>query len=221
MTNVTFLPWVDPESSPIAASPEISGEAVGDAAVPEVVPVGVARLSRVMFTEVDEVTESAGEVESVAAFDLEALEQTLLRKLHTHDMSIHEVMTWLRSKDAAEGDAAELVAKFERLNYLDDERLARELVSRLSERKGKSKSVTARELRQRGISSHAVEAAIEEIDDDDELAKATELAVQRARQFSKLDNSTAERRLVGFLSRRGYSGQTVREACREALATRN
>lgn len=215
MTNVTFLPWVDPESSPIAASTEISGEAVGDAAD---VPAGVQRLSRVMFTEVEE---DAAEEESVAAFDLDALEQTLLRKLHAHDMSVHEVMTWLRSKDAAEGDAAELVAKFERLNYLNDERLAKELVSRLSERKGKSKSVILRELRQRGISSFAIDAALEAIDDDDELAKATELALQRVRQFSKLDQATAERRLVGFLSRRGYSGQTVREACREALASRN
>lgn len=216
MTNVTFLPWVDPESSPIAASPEISGEAVGDAAE---VPAGVQRLSRVMFTEVEDVGED--EEESVAALDLDALEQTLLRKLHTHDMSVHEVMTWLRSKDAAEGDAAELVAKFERLNYLNDERLARELVSRLSERKGKSKSVIARELRQRGISSVAVDEALEAIDEDEELSKATELALQRVRQFSKLDDATAERRLVGFLSRRGYSGQTVREACREALASRN
>lgn len=216
MTNVTFLPWVDPESSPIAASLEILGEAVGDAAE---VPAGVQRLSRVMFTEVEDVVED--EEESVAALDLDALEQTLLRKLHTHDMSVHEVMTWLRSKDAAEGDAAELVAKFERLNYLNDERLARELVSRLSERKGKSKSVIARELRQRGISSSAVDEALEAIDEDNELSKATELALQRVRQFSKLDDATAERRLVGFLSRRGYSGQTVREACREALASRN
>jgi len=216
VTNVTFLPWVDPESSPIAASPDISGEAVGDAAE---VPAGVQRLSRVMFTEVEDVVED--EEESVAALDLDALEQTLLRKLHTHDMSVHEVMTWLRSKDAAEGDAAELVAKFERLNYLNDERLARELVSRLSERKGKSKSVIARELRQRGISSSAVDEALEALDDDDELSKATELALQRVRQFSKLDDATAERRLVGFLSRRGYSGQTVREACREALSSRN
>jgi regulatory protein len=217
VTNVTFLPWVNPESSPIAASPEISGEAVGNA---QQVPVGVQRLSRVMFTEVNEVQEAAEE-ESVAALDLDALEQTLLRKLHTHDMSVHEVMSWLRSKDAAEGDAAELVAKFERLNYLNDERLARELVSRLSERRGKSKSVIARDLRQRGISSHAVDAALEAIDDDDELAKATELALQRVRQFTKLDQATAERRLVGFLSRRGYSGHTVREACKEALASRN
>ena len=215
MTNVTFLPWVDPESSPIAASPEISGEAVGNAAKNL---AGVRKLSSVMFTEVEEIPE---ENESVAALDLDSLEQTLLRKLNTSDMSVHEVMTWLRSKDAAEGDAAELVAKFERLNYLNDDRLARELVSRLSERKGKSKSVIARELRQRGISVNAVDAALELIDDDDELHKATQLALQRVRQFSKLDDETAERRLYGFLSRRGYSGNTVREACKEALASRN
>ena len=215
MTNVTFLPWVDPESNPSTASPEVSGEAVGGA---DVNLAGVHKLSSVMFTEVDDESEEA---ESVAALDLDSLEQALLRKLNTRDMSVHEVMTWLRSKDAAEGDAAELIAKFERLNYLNDDRLARELVSRLSERRGKSKNVIARELRQRGISAYAVDAALETIDDDDELAKATELALQRVRQFSKLDDETAERRLMGFLSRRGYSGQTVREACREALASRN
>ena len=215
MTNVTFLPWVDPEGTPNSASPEISGEAVGDASKDL---AGVQKLSSVMFTEVEEFAE---ETESVSALDIDSLEQALLRKLNTRDMSIHEVMSWLRSKDAAEGDAADLVAKFERLNYLNDERLARELTSRLSDRKGKSKSVISRELRQRGISHHAIDAALELIDDDDELAKATELALQRVRQFSKLDPETAERRLVGFLSRRGFSGSTVREACRQALATRN
>lgn len=216
MTNVTFLPWVDPERSDRSVSPEFSGETEHGSAE---LPSGVQKLSQLMFTEA---TQNADEdTESVASFDLDALEQSLLRKLHSTDMSVHEVMTWLRSKDAAEGDAAELVAKFERLNYLNDERLAQELVSRLSERKGKSKSVISRELRQRGLSALCIDQALETLDEDVELAKATELALQRVRQFSKLDAATAERRLVGFLTRRGYSGHTVREACKEALASRN
>ncbi|MDH6533153.1 regulatory protein [Aurantimicrobium minutum] len=217
MTNVTFLPWVDPEQNAPVASPGFPGEATQE----KTIPAGVQRLSSVMFTDVDEPEEPAEETESVAALDLDALEQTLLRKLNTSDMTVHEVMMWLRSRDAAEGDAANLVDKFERLNYLNDERLAHELVIRLSERRGKSKSVIGRELRQRGISSSLIDAALDTLDEGDELSKATELALNRVRQFSKLDDATAERRLVGFLSRRGYSGQTVREASKLALATRH
>lgn len=213
MTNVTFLPWVDPEQNQPVASPVNAGEATGHS---HDVPEGVSHLSAVLFTEVEQTEEV-----SVAGFDLDALEQSLLRKLNTQDMSVFEVQQWLASKDAPEADAAELVAKCERLNYLNDERLAYELVSRLSERKGKSKSVIARELRQRGISTALISAAVESIDDDDELHKATELACQRVRQFSRLDDVTAERRLVGFLSRRGYSTDIVRAACKEALSSRS
>lgn len=217
MTNVTFLPWVDPEQNNPAASPGFPGEAQQE----KTIPAGVQRLSSVMFVDVDEPDQPDEDAESVAALDLDALENTLLRKLNTRDMTVHEVMVWLRARDAAETDAANLVDKFERLNYLNDERLAHELVIRLSERRGKSKSVIGRELRQRGISTALVAAALETLNDDDELSKATELALQRVRQFSKLDDATAERRLVGFLSRRGYSGQTVREASTHALATRH
>jgi regulatory protein len=217
VTNVTFLPWVDPEQNAPVASPGFSGEAQQG----KTVPAGIQRLSSVMFTDVVESDEPEADAQSVAALDLDALEQTLLRKLNTRDMTVHEVMVWLRSRDAAEGDAATLVDKFERLNYLNDERLAQELVIRLSERRGKSKSVIGGELRQRGISSSLIDSALESLDEENELSKATELALQRVRQFSKLDDETAERRLVGFLSRRGYSGQTVREASKHALATRH
>lgn len=217
MTNVTFLPWVDPEQN----SPGVSSGFPGETPQENPVPAGVQRLSNVMFTEVEEHDASAEDAESVAALDLDALEQALLRKLNTSDMTVHEVMVWLRSRDAAEGDAAVLVEKFERLNYLNDERLAHELVTRLSERRGKSKSIIGRELRQRGISSVVLEHALSTVDEDDELQKATDLALQRVRQFSKLDDVTAERRLMGFLARRGFSGQTVRDACTQALATRH
>jgi regulatory protein len=213
VTNVTFLPWVDPEQNQPVASPETSGEATADSGN---IPAGFSRLSSVLFADVEDSPE-----ESAAACDVDALENSLLKKLNSQDMSVFEVQQWLAGKDAPEADAAELIAKCERLNYLNDERLAHELVSRLSERKGKSKSVISRELRQRGISTAVIETALEAIDDEEELHKATELALQRVRQFSRFDDATAERRLVGFLSRRGYSGHIVREACKEALASRS
>lgn len=232
MTNVTYLPWVDPNQSPSAED-----SSVGSA------PSGVE--STGLFSEklglaLDSVPASASsspgessdkasrrprfvdvEDDEASGLDLEALEASLLRKLGRADMSVHEVRVWLRSKDAAEGDANELIDKCERLGYLNDERLAVTLTERLSDRKGKSRGAIAGELRQRGIPSSFIDAALNDIEDDAEQARADELAHARVRQFRQLDDATAERRLTGYLSRRGYSGSIVRQAVRGAMSTRN
>lgn len=204
MTNVTYLPWVTPENNEADSFTSVGESASSGGAEPT---------HRVRFTE-------AEPEEHIAALSIDDLETTLLRKLHSHDMSVREVSDWLRQKDAPEGDASALVEKCQRLGYLNDERLALELCRRLSERKGKSRSIVARELRQRGLEQSAIDAALDSIDDDAEGEKATELALQRVRQFSSLDDETAERRLNGFLSRRGYTSEVVRAAVRAAMETR-
>lgn len=204
MTNVTYLPWVNPENNaPDSYTP------VGESGA----SLSSAQSPSVSFID-------AEPEEHIAALTIDDLETTLLRKLHSHDMSVREVTDWLRENDAAEGDAYNLVEKCQRLGYLNDERLAQELCVRLGERKGKSRSVIARELRQRGLEASAIELALDSIDADGEAEKAIELAVARIRQFSSLDDETARRRLHGFLSRRGYAHEIVRQAMDAAMATR-
>lgn len=232
MTNVTYLPWVDPKKSPrpedssVDSAPsgvestELFSEKLGlahdsepasSASSTDSAREKASRRPRFVDSEEDDAT----------GLDLEALEASLLRKLGRADMSVHEVRVWLRTKDAAEGDANELIDKCERLGYLNDERLAVTLTERLSERKGKSRGAIAGELRQRGIPSTFIDAALDAIEDDTEQARADELAQARVRQFRQLDDATAERRLMGYLSRRGYSGTIVRQAVRGAMSTRN
>ncbi len=211
VTNVTYLPWVTPEQTEGGVSPR--------ADVREETPLlreatkNSRRSATVSFQDVDEQEISSDD-------EMAAHEQVLLKKLNRADLSVSEVSQWLLLQGAPERESAELVEKFIRLNYLDDERLAASLVSRLGERKGKSKSVIARELRQRGIPASIIDSAISVIVDEDELEKACELAVARMRQFSQLDDQTAQRRLMGFLSRRGYSSDTVRQACTVAMESR-
>jgi regulatory protein len=228
MSNVTFLPWVTPEddSTPVSQTKGPSDppgglfggttarvrfiEAVEDESVEdEPVHVGALPLS------------SAGDEEPENAFNADKVEATLLRKLHAHDMTIREAEIWLNEQFASREEIADWVEKFTRLGYLNDERLAVELATRLSERKGQSRSIISRELRRRGVDNAAAEAALDGLDSGAEENQAAELALTRVRQFSRLDDATAERRLVGFLSRRGYTGQVVREATKAAMATRS
>jgi regulatory protein len=223
MSNVTFLPWVTPEddSTPVSQTKGPSDP-----------PGGLfgGTTARVKFIEAVEPIEvgdpveaevPADDVEPENAFNADKVEATLLRKLHSHDMTVREAEIWLNEQFASREEIADWVEKFTRLGYLNDERLAVELATRLSERKGQSRSIISRELRRRGVDSAAAEAALDGLDAGAEENQAAELALTRVRQFSRLDDATAERRLVGFLSRRGYTGQVVREATKAAMATRS
>lgn len=163
-------------------------------------------------------SEELGPQTHLSVLDIDQLEQTLLRKLHSTDMSVYEVEQWLSSHEAAEADAMNLIDKFLRLGYLDDQRLATQLVHRLHERKGKSKQAITEVLRQRGISSATITEALQTISDEEQLAHAIELAQKRANQLATCDKQTANRRLTGFLIRRGYPSSIVRQACELALS---
>jgi regulatory protein len=66
-----------------------------------------------------------------------------------------------------------------------------------------------------------IEDALAEIADDDELERATELALKRVPQMHAVDDDTAKRRLSGFLARKGYGNSVVRAAVEKAMATRS
>jgi regulatory protein len=75
----------------------------------------------------------------------------------------------------------------------------------------------SRALSQRGIPRDVVNAALDELPDDD-AERALDFARTKARSLSRLDQETALRRLVGQLSRRGYNGSVAMTAAKTALA---
>ena len=151
---------------------------------------------------------------------LERVSDTVVRALGRRQLSSGEAHELLVAQGATGTEADGLVARYEELGYLDDAALAEALVARLSERSHKSRAVIAREHHARKIPSELVTAALENLDDDHEFELAVEAAVKRVGQLSRYDDETAERRLNGFLARRGFGSSIVREATRRAMATR-
>ena len=111
--------------------------------------------------------------------------------------------------------------RLEEVGLLDDAALAETFVRKQHDRKGLGRGALTAELRRRHIDQEHIDAALEQVDDDDEQTRATELAVKRAGQLSSYDLETAKRRLHGFLARKGYSSGVVRAAVDEALSARS
>lgn len=197
LATVTYLPGVSPHS----------GSVHDHAAVPQ---------------------ETAVLAESTAPFEeatpsprvLRRAENVSMNALTRRGRSRWELGKLLASREL---DSSVIEAELDRLEsvgLIDDGALAETIVRTQHERKGLGRAALANELRKKRIDQSTIDAALEQIGADDELGRALQLAERRANQLRELDHNTAVRRLSGYLQRKGYSGETVRQVIREVLPTR-
>jgi regulatory protein len=113
------------------------------------------------------------------------------------------------------GQIAEALAGLEAAGLIDDERFARELVRSQTGRLSGARAIR-HALRQKGVATDLVDAALEGA--GDETQRAAELARQRAHRMHGLPPEVRARRLSDLLMRRGYGYEVTAEAVRTALA---
>ena len=104
------------------------------------------------------------------------------------------------------------VSKLEEAGLVNDEKLARETAEMLKQR-GKGPELIRAELRKKGIAAETINELISAIKENSEetLEPAVALAAKKLKQMNKLPPDVAARRLTGFLARRGFSPDTVRQ----------
>lgn len=156
----------------------------------------------------------AGEAATAAA--REGAERVLMRRLRARSLSEREARSLAADQGLDADDVEVLIGRLVRLGYLDDARLAEQLVHTAVERKGQGRAVIAQTLSQRGIERDVAREAMDALPDD-EYERALEFARRKARTLSSLDRETALRRLHGQLARRGFGGASAGAAARAAL----
>jgi len=146
----------------------------------------------------------------------EEVRSDLLRMLERGAKSSGALRKQLLEKSHPEDIVDLLLSRFMEVGLIDDFVAAKDLAERLFQRKSKAKSVIALELREKGFPKDAIDSALQSIDSEDELKIAKEIALSRMSRMGKLEKSVAERRLAGYLGRKGYSSAVVWEAVRFA-----
>ena len=133
-----------------------------------------------------------------------------------------EIETRLAQKGYEEGVVAQVLEKLTRLGLLDDAQFAAQWVAAKT-RAGGSRPVGRRrlssELFGKGVAKEQIAQAVEKVSNEDELALARAAAGKKVRAVpTDRDALQAERRkLMGFLQRRGFGWETVKQVTREAL----
>jgi regulatory protein len=137
-----------------------------------------------------------------------------LDALARRSRSVKELERWLAQREYQREEIAGTIERLVVRGLLNDEEYARLFVrSRLLGR-GQSRRRIQAELTRRGVSRDVADAALAEVMEDesvDERALVESAARKKMRSLEKLEPDVRRRRLLGFLARRGYDANMVRE----------
>ena len=226
LAPVTYLPWVRPDaeatSRPAASrQPPPAAGARGRTAPTTTprVPADPAVRPRAEATVPASAEASDADTPDETGVERDdRIDRLVVSRLRRSALSVTEVRSVLAEHGLDEHEIEQWIERYERFGYLDDARLAEQVVHSHGVRRGRGSGAILNELSRRGIDSGIARAAIDGLDPEAERENALAVAERRARQLTGLDRQTAERRLSAFLQRRGYPSDVVREAVTAAIA---
>lgn len=128
--------------------------------------------------------------------------EAALHYLSFRPRSRREIEQYLARRQVPEAQAAEIIARLERVRLVDDAAFARSFVESRGALRPKSRWALKQELRAKGVGDQEIEEAIEQVDEQEGVQQ---VAQHYARRYAQLDEATFRRRMLGVLQRRGYA----------------
>jgi regulatory protein len=141
----------------------------------------------------------------------------LLFQLSKAAKSKAQLRAILVKREIPEDIAEEVLDRFEETGLINDRQFAETLVASRRAHKGLSRSAIKRELNTKGVDPVIIDDVLEGIDSESELRTAQLLAAKRIMQMTSLAPEVKERRLGGYLQRKGYGSGVVYAAIRYAM----
>ena len=135
---------------------------------------------------------------------------TALTFLAYRPRSEGEIRQRLRRNEHTDEVIEQVLERLRGWRYVDDADFSRRWIENRAEHRPRGTRLLSQELRAKGVDPNLAAEAIDEAEIN-ELDDALALARDRLRQLGGLDQITRERRLSGFLGRRGYGFDVIRE----------
>jgi regulatory protein len=143
--------------------------------------------------------------------------QICLRLLSAAPRTQAQLAAALRRRGVPDDAAATVLERFAEVKLIDDQLFAQAWVESRHHGRGLASRALGAELRQRGVATGDIEAALSQLDPDQELATARELVERRLPATAGMPLPARMRRLTGVLARKGYPPGLAYRIVREAL----
>jgi len=143
--------------------------------------------------------------------------QICLKLLAAAPRTRAQLETALRRRGVPEEAAEAVLGRFAEVKLIDDATFANAWVESRHHGRGLSGRALAAELRNRGVGSGDIQAAVARLDPEQEVATARSLVAARLAATRGQPAPARARRLIGALARKGYSPALAYRLTREAL----
>ena len=143
--------------------------------------------------------------------------EAALRLLNTRMRSRKELAQRLSQKGYSDEVVEQVLDVLLRTGVVDDDQFARAWVTDRLRLRPAGMGLLRSELRRKGISDEIITRILDEHKDDDETERAWMLLSKRKTRYTGIDPQVARRRMMGFLARRGFDGQTMHTVVRRML----
>lgn len=143
--------------------------------------------------------------------------ESALRFLAHRPRSKSEVVQRLRKHGYPEPAIEAALERLERAGFLDDLAFAEYWVRNREQFRPRGRYALRHELRQKGVESKVIEAALQDLDESESAYRA---AMQRFARWSGLDEASTYRKFSGYLQRRGFGYGVIQEVWERIQAER-
>ncbi|CAL9417841.1 recombination regulator RecX [Streptomyces sp. Tu 3180] len=123
----------------------------------------------------------------------------------------------LRKREIPDEAAEEVLSRFEEVGLINDSAFADAWVESRHHGRGLARRALAQELRTKGVDPTLIDAAVSQLDSEQEETTARELVARKLRSTRGLDRDKRIRRLAGMLARKGYPEGLALRVVRQAL----
>jgi len=122
--------------------------------------------------------------------------------------SRREIDLYLQKRDVPEGQIEAILDRLERAGLLDDEAFAHFWVENRERFRPRGLRALRYELWNKGVSDEIIDLALESVDAQESAYRS---AAKKARQLGDEDERTFYRKMIAYLSRRGFAYEVARE----------
>lgn len=173
------------------------------------------RMKRSFFDELplsegDDLDEE-GYLDRLSARQAAPAYEAALDMLSDRDMTVDGLKKSLMRRGYLEPVAESVCERLKESHLLDDQRFAQRYIE-LRKDTSAGRYALKRKLRAKGIDEDIAQDALEQIDDESQLAAAAALAEKLSHRYAALPGYEARAKISQALARRGFSWDIIREA---------
>lgn len=121
-------------------------------------------------------------------------------------------------REGFSGEAIEVsIAELIRSGHIRDRKYAENWIARRQKSNPRGKTLLKQELIDKGIDKETAVQVVATVETEDEAEVALQIAQKRVKQYKRLPTHVAKRRLHGFLARRGFGSDVVRQVLEQVF----